>query len=106
VTSSIVDDLSINAVFKPDRKWDLRVLASWNQRDNIASGVSTSFRGDTKTTVYRVTGTVGRRISSHLKVIGRMQYRNQTEKRFGSDPRTEIFSGWLALQYNFDPIVF
>jgi len=105
VTSSIVDDVSIDAAFRPDRRWDLRVLASWNQRENIASGVS-SFRGDTKTTVYRVTGTVGRRISSNLKLIGRMQYRTQKEKRLGSDPRTEIFSGWLALQYNFDPIVF
>ena len=96
--------MTLDARFPIDRRWDVRFDADWNQREEIAN---VSVVGDQKTSRWGLALTVGMRIDSHVKLIGRVRYREQSIAIRGQeDPETNITSAFLAVQYNFDKIVF
>lgn len=104
VSSSIVDGVTLDFQYPIDRRWDVRVEADWNQREEVAN---VSVVGDQKNMRWGVALTVGHQLDSRLKLIGRVRYRNQRIAVQGQeDPETDITSAFLAIQYNFEKIVF
>ncbi|MCP4905552.1 MAG: hypothetical protein GY910_11280 [bacterium] len=104
VTSSISDSVTGSAIYRVDRWWVLRAFASWSRRKQFADDVSVG--GDEEITHYRVVGSLTRKFTPRLALTGRVQYRVQSQKAPGDDPVTETLSGWIALRFSFDPIVF
>ena len=104
VNSQIVDDVSVEASYRFDRDWDVRLVGGWNRREQIADDLSTN--NNDKFTRYQVIGAVTRAITPRIDIQGRVNYRIQIQDRPGEDPRTETLIGWIALRYTFDPIVF
>ncbi len=105
--STIVDDVTATVVYRPDPSWRLALTGGWNLRDEIADDVEVG--GDTKFERWRISGTVSKRLSYNLNLIGRVQYRSQDRQSRNvnvSDLTTESLSGWVGVQYRFDPIVF
>ncbi len=104
VNSQIVDDVSVEAFYRFDRDWDLRLVGGWNRREQIANDLIGA--NDDRFTRYQILGVVTRAITPRIDVQARLNYRIQIQKRPGEDPRTETLIGWIALRYTFDPIVF
>ena len=104
INSSIVDDVSVAANYRFNRQWAVSVDGSWNQRKDLASDLTLG--QNQKLTQYRVIGTVTRNLFPRVNLLARISYRLQRQDRFPNDAETETLTGWLALQYNFDPIVF
>ncbi len=103
-SSSIVDDLVILGSYRHDRQWSMSANASWSLLTELADDLSGGI--DQEVTRFRVFGTVSRKVLPQLDVVARFHYRIQSQRQTGRDTDNENMTGWLGLQYNFDPIVF
>lgn len=104
VSSTIVDEVSVNGVYRPARHWTLDLYASWNRREQLVDDIG--FGGDNKITQYRVRGLVVRQLGERFSIRAFVQYRFQDQETRTSDVDVEIVSGFLGLRYTFDPFIF
>jgi hypothetical protein len=107
-TSAITDSVTLNFDHSFSRRWSGRVSGTWLQSKEISAVPGTVVGGGKqKTTQYRVFTSFTNRISRQLSVTGQFSYFNQDENDVRqSDSIGGIFSGYLSLQYTFDPFVF
>lgn len=118
-TTSILDSITGDVVYRPTRRWVLRSRAAWTHRATISSD---AFLGrDTRTDWVTVSGSVQRYVTENFSVIARLRYSWSQLDDFRpaqflapgvliparSTRRTnETIQGFIALRYTFDPYVF
>lgn len=112
--SSVFDDVTLRANYRPDRDWDLRVILSWNQRESLPSNVLAGLETD----VERVSASfnVIRQITPRFSVMSTVRYATQEQEEYrpaspgfpaiDQSPRSSYVLGFVSLRYTFEPYVF
>lgn len=101
--SSIVDRVTLDGRYSIDRVWTLMGVVSWNRRKDAVDNLAI---GDDELEQWNAIATVQRRLAKNLDAIVRFQYRLQTQRNDIRVSDSEIYTGYLAIRYTFDPFVF
>jgi len=105
-SSSINDNVTLDFNHRISRHWSLRIFGSWLQSKEIEE-VPVPGIGNQDRIQFRALVRATRRITRHLSVAGQFSFFTQDQdESAGSESIGEIFSGFLSLQYTFDPVVF
>jgi hypothetical protein len=104
-SSSIVDNVTLNFNHRFTRRWSSRVRGTWLRSKEVSEVALATRR---KTTQYRLSTSVIRRITRQLSVTGEFLYFNQDQNQslFGTQSIGDVYVGFLSLRYTFDPIKF
>jgi hypothetical protein len=103
-STSISDVVTLEFTHSITRQWSYRFYGTWLQSEEISAS---TLSGKRKTTQYRAFVSVTHRVSRQLSVVGQVSYFSQDENEaFNSDSIGGVYSGYLALRYTFDPVVF
>jgi hypothetical protein len=102
--ASILDSVTVSFDHKPTKKWILRVSGSWLQSKEIEA---TTRGGRQEVILYSTFASATRTINSHFSIIGQYSFYIQDEdQNNGSGSVGPVQTGFLALRYTFDPLVF
>jgi hypothetical protein len=122
-SSQILDAVDLEATYQPYPDWRVRVIGRWS-RQEVASDIEYAvFTGnppvfigfaeaDRKLDRYRVITSLNHRLTDRFSAQLRFDYTRQKEEGFsaGSGTRVtrdvEIYSGFVGVEYTFDPWVF
>ena len=102
--SSIVDQIGVNMRYRIGHTWTFSAYSSWNRREDVTDDLTVGT--DNKTTRWLAIGTIQRKLTGNLTLLGRMQYSNQEQDNTSRRTESEIYSGFISIRYTFDPLVF
>ncbi len=105
--SSIVDQVLAVVNYRLGEHWDMDLIASWNHRSQLVKDTIGIAFPDEDTMLARVSGTVRYNLTERASVIGTTQYIYQESEFEGArKTRFQVFTGFVAFRYAFEPLQF
>lgn len=114
VTSQVVDAVNVTAGYDPRPDWHFELIGRWTQRQTLSdvdltSTVTVANQGDFQT--FQAQAQASHRLTKHIFLRADLLYQNQqtdqdTSIGSGSSRTIDTFSGFVSLEYKFDPWIF
>lgn len=114
VTSQVLDAVTVTAGYDPRPDWHFELIGRWTQRETLSdielagpftAGSQRDFQN------FQAQAQASHRLTKHIFVRADFTYQTQmtdqdTSNSSGSSRTVETFSGFVSLEYKFDPWIF
>jgi hypothetical protein len=113
VTSQVLDAVDVTFRYDPRPDWHFDLIGRWTQRQTLSdinlTGFTVGNQNDSQ--IFQALARASHRLTKRISVRADFSYQNQQTDQdasfLGSGSRTvETFSGFVSLEYKFDPWIF
>jgi len=115
VTSQVLDAVNVTARYDPRPDWHFELIGRWTQRQTLSdvdlTGPPFTVANQQDFQSFQAQARASHRLTKHIFVRADLIYQNQqtdqdSSSGSGSSRTIDTFSGFVSLEYQFDPWIF